>query len=272
VTRWASPGFLVAFGASRTIALGMYLSVVCAEDVPRIPSRGVDSRARGTFLGDALVRNLRAACDVWLPGVRAPHAPPLRSPVPTLVLTGDVDPVTPPRWGEQLLPGLPRGRQVVLAATGHVPSMSPCAATLFARFVDAGAAEGLDVSCARVSTRPPFLLEGPGPRAGPGGRTNAPATQRITDVSGRWDLHWQTTKGPSQSGYLVIRQSGAALQAEVHGDGTLEATGTSRGDSLVLSGRRIVNFEIRAIARADTLTGVLKVLTVERRFTGVRRR
>jgi hypothetical protein len=44
-----------------------------------------------------------------------------------------------------------------------------------------------------------------------------------------------------------------------------------RGELLVLAGRRmLVAFELRAAARADTLTGVLRVLSVRRAFTAVR--
>ena len=62
------------------------------------------------------------------------------------------------------------------------------------------------------------------------------------------------------------------MTAELHGQGSVEAEGTIRGSLLVLSGRRmLVPFELRAAARGDTLAGVLRVLSLLRSFTAVRR-
>lgn len=273
VAALATPGLLTAHWASQVLASGMYLSVVCAEDVPRITPAAADSAASGTFLGDALVRNLRGACGEWLPGAVAPAVPPLRAAVPTLVLTGEIDPVTPPHWGDALLRGLTHGRHVVLAATGHVPSMPPCAVRLFARFLDAGAVEGLDASCAGRSARPPFVTAQTAHRV-VGRMEGRPAAGSAagSGAAGTWDLFWKTGKGTSQSGYLVIRQTGTALAADVHGRGELKAAGTLTGNEVVLTGRKIAPFEIRAVVSGDTLAGALKVLSVERQFTGVRRK
>jgi hypothetical protein len=143
--------------------------------------------------------------------------------------------------------------------------MPPCASAIFARFVEAGATDVVDATCAAASSRPPFATEMPTTARAPSGHVAA-------DVAGTWDLFWTKANGTSQSGFLVIRQRGTALTAEVHGDGTLEAKGTVSGDTVVLEGRRIASFAIRAVARGDTLAGSLKVLTVERHFTAARRK
>ena len=84
-------------------------------------------------------------------------------------------------------------------------------------------------------------------------------------------MFWTTASGPRESGYLVLRQEGARVEAELHGQGSIEAGGTIRGALLVLSGRRmLVPFELRAAARGDTLAGVLRVLSVRRSFIAVR--
>ncbi|HEX8672481.1 MAG TPA: alpha/beta hydrolase, partial [Longimicrobium sp.] len=261
VSQWVAPGLLTAFSASQKIALGMYLSVVCAEDLPRV--EGASGRARSGFLGDTLVRNLAASCAEWLPGAVAPPAPPLRSSAPVLILTGDIDPVTPPHWGATLLEGIPNGRHVVFAGVGHVPSMPQCASRIAARFIETADVRAVDAACAANGRRPPFALP-----------TTTQAAHQDTareNVQGTWDLYWQTARGPSQSGYLVIAQRGDSLAAEIHGSGELQASGAINGREVLLTGRRIVPFEIRAHVAGDTLRGSLKVLTTERRFTGIRR-
>jgi hypothetical protein len=92
-------------------------------------------------------------------------------------------------------------------------------------------------------------------------------------VDGTWDLTWQTRKGPSQSGYLVIRQNGSKLSAEIHGKGAIRASGSASGRSFSLFGTKmLVRYEISGTWTADDMTGELKVLSVERHFTGKRRR
>ena len=91
-------------------------------------------------------------------------------------------------------------------------------------------------------------------------------------VEGTWDLTWQTRKGPSQNGYLVIRRIGNKLSAEIHGKGAIRASGSLSGHSFSLSGTRmLVRYEISGTWTTDDMTGTLKVLTVERHFTGKRR-
>lgn len=259
---WVGPGLLTALSASQRLALGMYLSVVCTEDIPRI--EGGQGGTGGSFLGDTLMMNLSGACSEWLPGAVAPPAPVLQTSASILVLSGEIDPVTPPPWGDALLERIPNGRQVVFAAVGHVPSMPRCAAQLVARFIEAADVKAIDASCAASGRRPRFSMP-----AVPGAPVPDTAPE---NVQGTWDLYWQTARGSSQNGFLVITQVREELVAEVHGSGELKASGRIVGREVFLTGRRIVPFEIRAQAAGDTLRGTLKVLTTERHFTGVRRR
>jgi hypothetical protein len=89
---------------------------------------------------------------------------------------------------------------------------------------------------------------------------------------GIWDLTWQTRSGPRQSGYLVVSRSGAGLSAEIHGRGSIRASGSANGSSFVLRGSRmLVSYRLEGRIAGDRMEGVLKVLSVERRFTGLRR-
>lgn len=89
---------------------------------------------------------------------------------------------------------------------------------------------------------------------------------------GTWDLTWQTRRGPQQRGYLVLAGSGGALSGEIHGRGSVSATGSTSGSSFVLRGSRMLTrYRIEGRVAGDRMEGVLKVLSVERRFTGRRR-
>jgi pimeloyl-ACP methyl ester carboxylesterase len=146
-------------GISRNMALGMFFSVICAEDVPFIEPSEVDALSRGTFFGPALTRELIAACQVW---PRGRFDPALREPVkvdvPTLVLSGELDPATPPVWGDEVAKALPRSLHLVVPGVGHGATAQGCVPRLLAEALDRGEVAGLDASCVKKLGRPPFFV------------------------------------------------------------------------------------------------------------------
>jgi hypothetical protein len=95
---------------------------------------------------------------------------------------------------------------------------------------------------------------------------------QVTAVGGTWDLTWETRRGPRREGYLVIVQHGADIEAEIHGKGAIKASGTAGVGGFWLSGRRmLVPYTIFATVTGGRMRGSFKVLSVERRFSGVRR-
>ena len=50
---------------STDLSLGMFLSVTCTEDIPRIDPSRIDEAVRGTFLGSYRIRQQMAACRQW---------------------------------------------------------------------------------------------------------------------------------------------------------------------------------------------------------------
>lgn len=135
---------------------GMQLSVVCAEDADQLADRPQDA---ALMLGDLFSRVLREQCAIWPRGTRPPdfHAP-VRSDKPVLILSGEFDPVTPPRYGEAILKGLSNARQLVAAGQGHSVMGRGCLPKLVARFVDTLDAKNLDAGCiADFGATPAFI-------------------------------------------------------------------------------------------------------------------
>jgi pimeloyl-ACP methyl ester carboxylesterase len=142
---------------------GMQLSVICAEDADLLAERPDDAKL---ILGDALIRVMRAQCEVWPRGVRpADFHEPVKSDKPVLVLEGEWDPVTPARYGETILKGLPNGRLLVAKGQGHSVLGRGCLPRLAARFVETRDAKSLDVGCmADFGPMPAFIdYNGAGP-------------------------------------------------------------------------------------------------------------
>jgi pimeloyl-ACP methyl ester carboxylesterase len=136
----------------------LYYSVTCAEDMPRVTPA---ERAQG--VADPRVRRLAAqslaVCDHWPTGTYpADFASPVQSDVPVLLLSGGLDPVTPPEYAAEVAQHLPKSRQIVARGFGHIVSPNACAPRLIAAFVDAAGFATLPASCAAFfaqSTPPP---------------------------------------------------------------------------------------------------------------------
>jgi len=104
------------------------------------------------------------ACERWPKGhVDAAYYEPVISAVPALILSGDLDPVTPPSWGEAVARHLTNGTHIIVPGTGHSVINTGCGARLVHDFITRGSAEGLDRGCLHALRRPPFFSTPAGP-------------------------------------------------------------------------------------------------------------
>jgi pimeloyl-ACP methyl ester carboxylesterase len=142
----SSPG-----GAPSDMSEGQHFSVVCAEDVPRLaPAAGNTGGLQGVY---------RDVCAHWPKGLvpQAFYAIP-RSPAPVLLLSGGLDPVTPPRHALRVAQALgPQARSVVVANNGHGTAALPCMRDVVYRWFNAATdaqALAVDTGCAASLPRP----------------------------------------------------------------------------------------------------------------------
>ena len=146
----------IAHSLSHTLDDGLQLSVVCSEDAPWLKAT---QREATTLLGDRYIRELQAQCAIWPRGAmpRDFHAP-LRSSVPTLLLAGQFDPVTPPRYAREVLRGLGDGRLLIAPGQGHNVIGAGCMPRLVRRFINRIQPRKLDARCLdALKPTPPFL-------------------------------------------------------------------------------------------------------------------
>jgi pimeloyl-ACP methyl ester carboxylesterase len=137
------------------MAHGMQLSVICTEDVSEMAADPVDD---GSVLGNEMVALFQAQCDAWPTAPRADgFRDPLAGDLPVLAISGEFDPVTPPRYGDAVVAHLPRGRHLVASGQGHNVIGTGCMPKLFAQFIESADADGIDASCLdRLAPAPPF--------------------------------------------------------------------------------------------------------------------
>jgi pimeloyl-ACP methyl ester carboxylesterase len=152
-------------------AVGLYLSITCAEDLARIDRREIPAWIADTYQGDDRLRQQLEACSFWPTAhVAADFFAPIESSLPTLILTGWLDPATPPEWAVEVARGLPNSLNVVLRDGSHGPGgleHADCFAKLITDFLANGTPFGLDASCVKEMKRPPFYLTLEEARPGP---------------------------------------------------------------------------------------------------------
>ncbi|HET9834812.1 MAG TPA: alpha/beta fold hydrolase [Rhodanobacteraceae bacterium] len=135
---------------------GMQLSVVCAEDADLLQSNPVDA---GSILGGEMVDSIKAECAVWPHGTRpADFHAPFKSSIPTLLLSGERDPVTPPRYADEVLKGLSDARSLVASGMGHSILIRGCVPKLVEQFVTDLQPKKLDAACVKqIGPVPAFV-------------------------------------------------------------------------------------------------------------------
>ena len=130
----------IARSAGDALSEGAWAAVTCGDQLPRMTFEPTD-------IDDPIHRaehgrwsQLRARCAAWkIPASEPATRTPVRSAVPTLILAGGLDPLTPVRWAEAAARHLEDVGVVVSARWTHAPSTwNPCASHLVARFFDSG--------------------------------------------------------------------------------------------------------------------------------------
>ena len=145
------------------LANGMQYSVICSEDEPFFA--GIDRAAIAkTYQGTEMMDALHEICRLWPRGPVDPELrAPLHSDIPTLLLSGEADPVTPPVDAERAAEGLTRHRHLILQGEGHGQLAIGCMPIIAADFLDNAAPDKLDASCLDRHTPEPFFLSMTGP-------------------------------------------------------------------------------------------------------------
>lgn len=139
------------------VALGLFLSVTCTEDDAPVSGHRLQRLTSGTFVGDYLIRQQHAACAEW------PHAAPpqdfhrpVPSTVPALLLSGWLDPVTPPFRSDAQADAMPRAVRATAMSGAHAFKWPACLERTIERLVDSGSPTDVEPGCLSQIVRPPF--------------------------------------------------------------------------------------------------------------------
>jgi pimeloyl-ACP methyl ester carboxylesterase len=140
------------------MAIGTTMAVLCSEDLPLVAGVSFADDARGSSFGSSYADQWRRRCDSWQPGPALALPPDAKAEAPALILSGLHDPVTPPRWGDEMARHFSSARHLVVPGAAHNASFTGCVPEAIARFLDAAPDEAADESCATLAPWPPMVL------------------------------------------------------------------------------------------------------------------
>ncbi len=156
--------WLMSDDLSESISFGLQLSVSCAEDMPRMPADAREAEAH-TLLGTMMIDTLNAQCERW-PTNTAPAdiAEPLTADLPVLLISGEFDPVTPPRYATEVASHLPNARALVAPGQGHIAQNRGCMPKIIEQFIEEADPQAIEAECLEKLHPAPFFLNYNGPQ------------------------------------------------------------------------------------------------------------
>jgi pimeloyl-ACP methyl ester carboxylesterase len=102
---------------------GLHYAITCNEFVDRIRPEEVDPATRGSYFGSWRVKGQIALCKAWpKTDLLGDYFKPFRSDVPAVLISGDTDPVAPPRWGDEVKSFMPNAIHLIVPGGGHTPT------------------------------------------------------------------------------------------------------------------------------------------------------
>ena len=155
-------GLMLAQDFAADLSVGVNFAVVCGEDRPFWTAKSQAEFAK-SYLGQSWLQGAKTSCDVWqVTPVAADYTAPLQTDTPVLLLSGGLDPVTPPGWAELAMAKMRNARHLVAPHATHIVASQSCAPKLISQFINQQSAAELDERCLQQELRKAFLTNANG--------------------------------------------------------------------------------------------------------------
>jgi len=147
------------------IAVGEHFAVVCNEDAPYLDPARIVTSAAPTYLGAAASGRYVEECEGWPRATVTPSdRSAVTSAVPVLLLSGELDPVTPPSNAAMAAHTLSNSLEVTVPGEGHGALQRSCTRRIVDDFLERGSVAGLSVACLRDARPMRFFTSFAGPQ------------------------------------------------------------------------------------------------------------
>jgi len=146
---------MVAGAATDSMYLGLTLGVLCQEHVHQGQGQLAKSLGKGSFVADSYYQFWLTACgkeaDKQADYIQVPE----QLDIPTLLISGMLDPVTPEQSAEKAMRYLTRAQHIVIPYAGHTNSGRGCMPRLLSEFLSNN--KVADDSCITNNKFPLFM-------------------------------------------------------------------------------------------------------------------
>lgn len=130
------------------IYIALHFNIVCNEDYPRISARMKADDADNNFAKGMSLTMIGKVCAVW------PSYQPsddfyqtVSADIPTLIMSGELDPVTPASNGEKSDAHLPNSHHIIAKNNAHIVASTACGIKIVNQFLEQQTPKELDESC-----------------------------------------------------------------------------------------------------------------------------
>ncbi len=158
----AYQSLMVGANLEESLNNALELSVICAEDVPFMADK--QPEMSNYIFGDKFYELIKARCDIWdSPRADASFKEDVVSDIPTLLLSGELDPVTPPAFADKAMQTLSNSQHLVAKGQGHIAVTRGCMPKIFGQFIKDPEVE-LDTECMKSFQDLTFFVNLNGPK------------------------------------------------------------------------------------------------------------
>lgn len=151
-------GLMARTEGEQLVYTGLLFNIVCNEDMPRLSIADKAADADNNFDGKDSQLAWSMVCP-FFPKYRPSEDfyQRVTADIPTLILSGNLDPVTPPSNGEYSAKSLPNSHHIVIENASHTVAMSTCASDIINEFLTSKTPSKLDESCLKDIPQETFM-------------------------------------------------------------------------------------------------------------------
>lgn len=147
------------------ISQGEHLAVTCSEDAPFLDPAQLEKDNGASYVGTGSGLLYVDACKTWpRANVTAEDRAPVSSNAPVLLLSGELDPVTPPSNAAWAARTLPNSFQITVPGEGHNALQRSCTRRIIEDFVEHASVAGLSADCLKDAKPMRFFTSFAGPQ------------------------------------------------------------------------------------------------------------
>lgn len=151
-------------GVEDGISLLMHMSVICNEDYVVNQSNGA-SNSKKLPLINVDTSQYEIACPLFnsKSALSPRQVKPIKSDAPVLLLSGELDPATPPVWGKHVQNKLANSRHLIASGGHHGVTALGCTSQIITDFIEQGGFGSIETDCIKEIKPKPFFIDSAGP-------------------------------------------------------------------------------------------------------------